>query len=488
MVIKWSFVVIKLSLIVIGLTNNALSANDSEANISKAIMYSIIDIETTGLSPKKGKITEIAVFVHDGEKIVDELSTLINPETEIPYRITQMTGINNKMVKDAPKFYEVAKKIVEMTEGTTIVAHNVNFDYNFIRHEFKELGYDFKREKMCTVRLSRKLLPGRRSYSLGKLCEELNIKNPHRHRAKGDATATVQLFELLLKAEKNLKELSLRGLNTNLDRKDIDNLPKKTGVYYFHNDKGDIIYIGKSLNIHDRVMSHLTNYNTKRALEMRNQTAAISYELTGSELVALLLESDEIKKHKPKFNRAQRRSAFPWGLYKYTDDKGYLRLKIAKNENGDIPLTTFSSQQTAKNNLFMLSEAFGLCQKLCGLFDTKGPCFQYQVHQCNGACIGKEPPELYNARVKQAVEPFGYHRQSFIIVDKGRNDDEKSIVAVENGKYLGFGFLDTQNEMIESSENLKSVINAYSDNRDVQQIIRSYLKKKKAERVIEINE
>ncbi len=454
-------------------------------NDAKQIMYSIIDIETTGLSPKSGKITEIAIFVHDGEKVVDEFSTLIDPEITIPYRITQMTGINNKMVKDAPKFYEIAKRIVEITEGTTIVAHNVNFDYNFIRQEFRELGYDFKREKMCTVRLSRKLLPGRRSYSLGKLCEELNIKNPHRHRAKGDATATVQLFELLLKAEKNLKNISLKGLNTNLDRKDIDNLPKKPGVYYFHNDKGIIIYIGKSLNIHDRVMSHLTNYNTKRALEMRNQTANISYELTGSELVALLMESDEIKKHKPKFNKAQRRTSFPWGLYKHTDKNGYLCLKIDKNDNGEVPLTTFSSHQTAKNNLFILSEAFRLCQKLCGLFYTKGPCFQYQVHQCAGACVGDESPELYNARVNQAIEPYRFHKQNFLIIDKGRNDMEKSVTGIENGKYLGFGFFDTQSEVAESFEDLKAIIKPYSDNRDVQQIIRSYLKRKKVERMIE---
>ena len=134
-------------------------------------MYSIVDIETTGLSPKKEKITEIAIFVHDGEKVVDEFTTLLNPEVDIPYRITQLTGISNKMVQEAPKFYEVARKIVEMTEGTTIVGHNVNFDYNFIRKEFREFGYDYQRKKICTARLSRKLLPGRRSYSLGKLCQ-----------------------------------------------------------------------------------------------------------------------------------------------------------------------------------------------------------------------------------------------------------------------------------------------------------------------------
>ncbi len=166
-------------------------------------LFSIIDIETTGLSPKREKITEIAIYVFDGVKVVDEFSTLIDPEIEIPYYITQMTGINNKMVQDAPKFYEVAKRIVEMTEDTTFVGHNVNFDYNFVRKEFRELGYDYQRKKMCTAKLSRKLLPGRRSYSLGKLCAELGIEITNRHRAFGDAQATLKLFSILLKAESN---------------------------------------------------------------------------------------------------------------------------------------------------------------------------------------------------------------------------------------------------------------------------------------------
>ncbi|MBM3437340.1 MAG: hypothetical protein FJY07_14135, partial [Bacteroidetes bacterium] len=265
-------------------------------------MYSIIDIETTGLSPNYGKITEIAIYIHDGEKVVDEFTTLLNPEIDIPYRITQLTGINNKMVRDCPKFYEVAKRIVEMTQDTVFVAHNVNFDYNFIRKEFRELGYDYQRKKLCTSRLSRKLLPGRRSYSLGKLCQELGIENPHRHRAFGDAAAALKLFEILLTVEKNVEELSLHGLNSSLDRKLIARLPQEPGVYYFYNDSGHIIYIGKSINIRERVMSHITNNTSKRAIEMRNEIADIGFELTGNELIALLLESNEIKKHTPRYN------------------------------------------------------------------------------------------------------------------------------------------------------------------------------------------
>ena len=168
-------------------------------------MYAIIDIETTGQAANTGRITEIAIFVHDGFAITDSFSSLINPECYIPGFITNLTGIDNEMVRTAPRFYEIAKRIVEMTQDNVFVAHNVSFDYKFIQHEFKRLGYNYQRNTMCTVRMGRKFLPGYKSYSLGRLCEELGITINGRHRAAGDALATVKLFELIL-ARKALKE------------------------------------------------------------------------------------------------------------------------------------------------------------------------------------------------------------------------------------------------------------------------------------------
>lgn len=161
-------------------------------------MYSIIDIETTGHSVQVGKITEIAIYVHNGQQITQSFSSLVNPECDIPESITRLTGINNMMVKHAPKFYEIAKTIVELTAGTIFVAHNVMFDYSFVRQEFKRLGYDFQRKTLCTVKLGRKYLPGHRSYSLGNICSDLNIKIEGRHRAAGDALATVRLLEMIM--------------------------------------------------------------------------------------------------------------------------------------------------------------------------------------------------------------------------------------------------------------------------------------------------
>jgi len=449
-------------------------------------VYAIIDVETTGLRAENERITEISIIQHDGREITGRFTTLLNPEKKIPYRITQMTGINNKMVESAPKFYEVAKKIIELTEGRTLVGHNIAFDYRFIRAEFQQFGYEFKRKKLCTVKLSRKLIPGRRSYSLPKLTEQLKIEHEHRHRAEGDAMATTRLFEMLLTINPELDVSNLQGISTHLKKEKLEALPEATGVYYFYNHSHDLIYIGKSNNISDRVYSHLTNNSTKRALEMRNEIADVSCELTGSELIALLKESAEIKEHKPRFNRAQRRSSYLWGVYHFIDDKGYINLKIDRTRKKDEPpITSFNSKSSAQQFMHALIEQHRLCQKLTGLYKTNGPCFQYQIHQCQGACVGEESAESYNDRVEQALERFEFDNESFLAVDCGRTVDERSVVCVEDGFYRGYGFFDAEalnNGMDFIRENLVPA----DHNRDAQQIIQSYLRHHKVERVIEL--
>jgi DNA polymerase-3 subunit epsilon len=454
-------------------------------------MYAIIDIETTGGSHKNEKITEIAIFVHDGTKIVNEFSTLINPEKNIPYFITGLTGITNEMVSDAPKFYEVAKQIVELTENCIFVGHNVNFDYHFVREEFSRLGYDYKREVLCTVKMSRKLIPGKKTYSLGKLCDEIGISITDRHRAAGDALATVKLFELLLSinksplngSKKNILA-SQKDLNPALDYSLIQNLPHQTGVYQFLNEKGDIIYIGKSNDIHDRVIAHFNNTTTKKALEMRAHIADIGFELTGSELIALLLESFQIKKYKPLYNRAQRRSLNNYGIYTYTDSAGYIRFYIEKNSALDeIPLVSFDSPIEAKQFLTLLVEKYKLCQKLCGLYNSQDACFHYQLNECQGACIGKEPSQSYNSRAEEIIRNFQYNSDNFWIVDKGRNTSEKSIIRIKSGKYIGYGYL-TDDIPYSSTYQWDDFIKSYPDNREIQQIIRTYLRSHPAIKIV----
>ena len=453
-------------------------------------MFSIIDIETTGGSSKRDKITEIAIYVHDGTKVIDSYSTLINPERTIPYFITNLTGIDNKMVEDAPKFYEVAQKIVEFTNDTVFIAHNVGFDYGFVHQEFKNLGFNFKRKKLCTVQLSRKLLPGMGSYSLGKLCENLDIEINGRHRAAGDALATVKLFEMLIDRDannlikKHFKNNTLSfSIPGNIPNELITPLPEQTGVYYFFDDEDNLIYIGKSNNIRSRVISHFNSNQSKKAIEMKQKIKRIDFELTGSELIALLKESEEIKQHLPLFNRAQRRSLFNYGIFAELELDGYIHLKARKIARQQIPIVSFYSLAEAKENLRRICDEYELCLKLSGLYPTEGSCFYYQIERCQGACIGEEEPDVYNQRVEQALDKYQFEDQNFIIIDQGRVIDEQCLVLVKSGKYMGYGYFDARHDEI-TTESANLFIDQKADNKDTRQIIRGYLKKKKVEQVI----
>jgi len=455
-------------------------------------MYAIVDIETTGGSSRIEKITEIAIFQHDGEKITEEFVTLVNPERNIPYFITNLTGITNEMVENAPRFFEVAKTIIELTEGRTLVAHNAKFDYSFIRQEFKSLGYNFRRSLLDTVTLGRKLIPGHRSYSLGNICKDLGIMINGRHRAEGDALATVRLFEMLLEKDREntgrysglMKNTRLSKLNPNLNVEKINTIPEEPGIYYFYNEKGDLIYIGKSRNLQQRIRTHLSNNTTNRAMEMRDLIADIDWEVTGSELIALLMESSEIKKNKPVYNRAQRRTGFQWGIFSFTDKNGYINFNYGKLDCDDNPVSVFTGKERAKSMLMSLVEKHELCQKLTGLYETNGPCFHYHVGICMGACCGKEPPDSYNERARKAAEEFVFTRRNFFIIDKGRDEEERSAIKVVNGKYSGFGYFNI-NEMGFGLMAVHDCIKSSGDNRDIQVILKQYLRGYKIEKIIE---
>jgi DNA polymerase III subunit epsilon len=455
-------------------------------------MYAIIDIETTGGSARTEKITEIAVYLHDGNEITGEFVSLVNPERNIPYFITSLTGITNEMVEDAPRFYEIAKTIIELTEGRTFVAHNARFDYSFIRQEYKSLGFNFKRNILDTVALSRKLLPGHSSYSLGNICKDLNIQINGRHRAAGDALATVKLLEILIgkDAEANgnrsslLKSTKISKLNPKLDITKIEKIPDEPGVYYFYNEKGDLIYIGKSRNLQQRISTHLSNNTTNRAMEMRDLIADIGWETTGSELIALLKESQEIKRNKPVYNRAQRRTGFQWGIFSFVDSNGYLNYRYGQINDNEAPVSVFTSKEKTKSKLSSLVEKYGLCQKLSGLYDTEGACFHYQVGICKGACIGKETPEEYNERASKACEEFIFSRRNFFIIDKGRDIDERCAVKIINGKYSGWGYFNI-NEMGFGLSAVHDCIVPSGDNSDIQVILKQYLKGNRVEKIIE---
>ena len=447
-------------------------------------MYSVADIETTGNGYKGQKITEISIFIFDGKKIIDEFTSLVNPEQKIPYFITNLTGITEAMVRTAPKFYEIAKKVAEITKDTVFVAHNVNFDYNIIRDEFKSLGFDFKRKKLCTVRLSRKIIPGLASYSLGNICSAEGIEIAARHRAKGDAEATVELFRRLIKRDQKFtinsflnaksREATLPPL---LDKQVVDRLPERHGVYYFKNAQKEVIYVGKANNIKQRVISHFYD-KKKKERTMCLETADISYTETGSELIALLHESSEIKHLYPKFNRAQRKAGEAVGLFSYEDQKGILHLAFNRLKLTPNPIMKFYSMAACRSTLEKICSAFELCPKYCHLQTNVNACFHYQLQQCRGICSEKETIESYNKRVHKAIKSLGLQTENLVIKQNGRNDKEIGFVLILNGIYQGFGYIH-KNLELSSPEDYLLHVKPQKDNRDIQRILNAYLSKNK---------
>ncbi|MBG6132106.1 DNA polymerase-3 subunit epsilon [Aquimarina sp. EL_43] len=453
-------------------------------------MYAILDIETTGGKYNEEGITEIAIYKFDGHDVVDQFISLVNPERPIQPFVANLTGINNQMLRNAPKFYEVAKRIVEITTNCIIVAHNSSFDYRILRTEFSRLGFEFERQSLCTVELSKKLIPDQQSYSLGKLVRGLGIPLSDRHRANGDALATVKLFKLLLTKDIE-KKIITETVRTETKRQVDDKLlrliedaPTATGVYYMHREDGTVIYIGKSKNIKKRLNQHFTNDNRK-SKKIQEEVVSVTYENTGSELLALLKESEEIKRNKPKYNRALRKTKFDQALYQFTDDNGYINFKVQKADHRKISITTFSNKQQAKTYMHRWTEEYNLCQKLMGLDNGESNCFNYTIKQCQGACIYNESAEEYNIRAQKLIFNTSFQSQDMIIVDRGRDIDEQSVILVEEGKFKGIGYFNL-NHQINNIEILRSIITPMTHNRDAQHIIQSYVRTHKRLKIIKL--
>ena len=443
------------------------------------MIYTIIDVETSG---KSNKITEISVFKYDGTQVIDEFTSLVNPEVYIPDYITSLTGIDNATVADAPTFAEVANDILDITESTTFVAHNVNFDYNVIRNEFKALGIDFNRKKLCTVRLSRKLLPGHKSYSLGKLCKSLDITIVDRHRARGDAEATVILFEILLNQEaadkvfsdflkKSSKEATLPS---HLPTAVFNKLPNSAGIYYFKNKKGEIIYIGKAKDIKKRVLSHFYS-KAQKSLDLCRNTANIDFELSGSELIALLMEDAAIKQHYPEYNVISKRAPKAYAIFSYEDRLGLKHLAYNTLKATPNSIQTFSSITDCRQYLEKMCAQFELCPKFCHLQDGVVQCSHYKITTCKGVCANQESVTDYNLRVTSAIDYINNNKENVVLKQKGRHNQEEAFVLIKDNIYLGYGFID-KSEQINNPEDLETFLIPQKENLDIWKILRSVLK------------
>ena len=454
--------------------------------------FAVVDIETSGGKPKDSKIIEIAIIIHNGTEIIETYETLVNPEKKIDWFVTKLTGIRDRHVANSPKFYEIAKKIYQMLENRIFVAHNVSFDYPIVRNEFKALGFDLRLPHLCTIQSSRVLVPGVESYGLKNLTKHLNINLESHHRAMDDTLATAKILEHIYKLDDdNLssfikQDINPKELNQKLNLNQYDDLPNKIGVYKLFNEANELIYVGKSIHIKKRIGQHLKNNSTNKAVEMKKQIAKIEYIITHSELVALLIESELIKKHQPVFNQSQKNTNFNFGLYSFTDQNDFINLVVKKNTNAGAPIYTFTSIKSAKEQLEKWKDEYHLCQKLCNLYTSSTACFDYGIKKCQGACCGKESKDDYNQKVNQLINYLSFNNQSFLILDKGKNNKEASFVYIDNGVYKGYGTI-IKWKLNKNINLFKKELKPAEHNRDSRSIINSQLAKNTKLNILELN-
>ncbi len=443
-------------------------------------MYAIVDIETTGSYAAANGITEISIRVFDGQQVTDQFETLVNPGQPIPYYIQKMTGINDDMVASAPGFEEVAARIHGMLADKVFIAHNVNFDFSFVNSHLKQAGYDLNCKKLCTVRLSRKIFPGFPSYSLGKLCQSLGIVIRDHHRAGGDTAATLEIFRRLLENDKEQhiqKSLARNSkesvLPPHVPKTHFDLLPYTPGVYYFHNEKGKIVYVGKARNIRYRVNSHFSNNSVSRQKQnFMKHVHGISFQSCGTELMACILESTEIKKIWPQFNYSQKRWEDTYGLFLYEDQNRYSRLAIDKNRKRLNPVFTFHYIVDGHSIIRKLVKEYGLCPKLCFLQKDDATCEGILEGYCKGACRQQESPAEYNSRVEKAIASLKT-MPSFAILDKGMNGEDRSCILVWEGKFYGMGYIPAD-IAITDPESLKDMLTIYHENSYIRNLLYGY--------------
>jgi DNA polymerase-3 subunit epsilon len=445
------------------------------------LLYAIVDIETTGGYAAANGITEIAVCISDGEKLLSHYHTLLNPVYTIPKYVVALTGITNEMVEFERPFSSIADELFEMLNGKVFVAHNVNFDYSFIKHHLAQCGYELNCKKLCTVRLGRQILPDMPGYGLGKICKHLGIIIEDRHRATGDAMATVQLFHHLLRCDTNghvqtmLKVKSKEQfLPPNVNASAVTKLPQQPGVYYFHDKKGKVIYVGKARSLNKRVNSHFSNNKaTRQKQEFLKKIYNISYKTTATELMAFILESIEIKKLWPEQNRSLKRFEQAYGLYAFEDMRGYMRLCIEKKRRNLKSLHTFNLLGEGYTLLRKLMLQFELCPKLCFLQAENISCQLLAEKKCAGACEQMESPADYNERVLACINYLDNELPSFALIDTGLDVEEQSCILMEKGKFYGMGYL-PQGFQMNTIDDLKFVLTPYAENDYIRGLVFQY--------------
>jgi len=373
-----------------------------------------LDLETTGASASHDRITEIGMVEVARGRQAREWSSLVNPETRIPPAIEALTGITNEMVREAPTFESLSRELLERLEGKLIVAHNARFDYGFLRNEFRRVGRRYQSRVLCTVRLSRRLYPEHHRHNLDTLIERHGLACSGRHRALGDARV---LWDFVQKVygERDRAEvdravaelLRAQAVPPNLAAEDVDDLPESPGVYVFYGESDLPLYVGKSVNLRSRVLSHFTgDARLGKDMRLSQQVRRLEWIETVGELGALIQEAQLVKKLTPVHNRRLLRSA-DLCAYRFRpgDDTRPVLVSVREMDLGELEhvFGVFRSKRDAVNTLRGIAEGHGFCPRRLGLESGNGPCFSHQLKKCRGVCAGKESEERHDLRLQAAL-------------------------------------------------------------------------------------
>ncbi|HSC52178.1 MAG TPA: exonuclease domain-containing protein [Phnomibacter sp.] len=425
-------------------------------------MFAVVDIETTGGTAANGGITEIAILLHDGKQVEGKFTSLVNPQQKIPRYITALTGITDYMLADAPVFADIAPQVYNLLKGRVFVAHNVNFDYSFVLQQLAEAGFNWQAKKLCTVRYARKVVPGRASYSLGNICRDMGIDIENRHRAEGDAAATVQLLEHLMGIDEDGKHLQtfLKGktpetyLPMHVPAQELEQLPYCAGVYYFKDKQGKIVYVGKAKNLKYRVRSHFANNSSsKRKQDFIRNIFNISYQPCISEIHALVLEEQEIKRLWPLYNRSQKRYSQLFGLYSIEDQRGLTRLLVEKRRKHLSAIASFHQ----------LEAGYSIGRKLMYRFDI-----DERLLFATGTIPQSLLPEeeaVHNQKMAEAIQCLREELPSLAVYEWGEDETGKPqtiYYSIQKGCYVGMGIC-AGHELLPYHK-VETIITAAADN------------------------
>lgn len=457
-------------------------------NVSK---LAFVDVETTGMSAVADRIIEIGILVLENNRIRRKYSTLIDPDQSLNPYITKITGITNDHLKGAPSFHQVAGEIAEILDGCVFVAHNVRFDYGFVKAELERSGKEFKPTHFCTAKLSRILFPRHKRHGLDALMGRHKIKCDNRHRAFDDAQAISKFYRLMVKKygqekiDQTVAQLSRRvSWPAAVPREEIEALPHCPGVYIFYGEKEVPIYVGKSLDIKARVLSHFSaDLESLKEMKLAQQVQRIEALPTAGELGALVKESQLIKELMPIYNRMLRKSEQLVVLKACQDENGYLGIKIFNTHEQDIApeeiesiYGIFRSKGQAVKALMEVSDTHGICRKLLGLEKTSRTCFGYQLKKCNGACAGEEPAALFNARFEIAFMNMRFRKWPY----------PQPVRVTEQTEFLAESYIIDRWCLFKSDETGQAIPTELKFDLDIYKILKNYLLNPKNRRAVAV--